>query len=456
MRHARALWLTFVLTICPFAAAAEDANTKREIEELRREVQELRQTVRELQRALRPPPGSPARAAQVEPTPTMAAPSEQEKELEAELRAAMPAATPSAAPVIQPAAGPGVGKSSSILNPDISFNGDFTFLGTDNNQLDKANRFSFREAEIGFQAPIDPFARADAFITFGEGETPDVEEAYATFLTLPFNLQARAGKFRVSFGKNNLLHLHALPQTDRPFVEAVNFGEDGLAGTGVGLSYLVPNPWDQYVLLTSEVVNGLDEELGGAQGAPLPQQPAARAFRDFAFVGHMQSFFDLDADNNIELGGSVLANLPKSSDQTKIYGVDLTYRWRPLGQAGYRQFLWRSEGYFTQKVLRGSDAAALPPGESNFFNTAGFYTYGEYRLAQRWWLGTRVDWTEIPAQRRETEWGVYPYFTFAPTEFGYFRLGYEYTQSDLLQHKLANLVWLQYDFSIGPHAAHAF
>src|SRR5262249_34322688 len=150
-----------------------------------------------------------------------------------------------AVPAAQQPVGAGVGKSSSILNPDISFIGDFTFLGTDNNQLDKANRFSFREAEIGFQAPIDPFARADAFVTFPEGETPEAEEAYVTFLTLPFNLQARGGKFRVSFGKNNLLHLHALPQTDRPFVETVNFGADGLTGTGVGLSYLVPNPWDQ-------------------------------------------------------------------------------------------------------------------------------------------------------------------------------------------------------------------
>jgi hypothetical protein len=458
MRRSRSLWLALVLALCPLATAAEDADTKREIEELRKEVQELRQTVRELQRALRvqPPPGSPARAAQVEPTPTMAAPTEQEKELEAELRAAMPAATPSPAPLAQPAVGAGAGKSSSILNPDISFNGDFTFLGTDNNQLNKANRFSFREAEIGFQAPIDPFARADAFITFGEGETADVEEAYATFLTLPFNLQARAGKFRVSFGKNNLLHRHALSQTDRPFVEVVNFGEEGLTGTGVGLSYLLPNPWDQYLLLTSEVVNGLDTELDGAQGVPLAQPRAARAFRDFAWVGHVQSFFDLNADNNLELGGSLLVNLPKSATQTRMYGVDLTYRWRPLGQAGYRQFLWRSEGYFTDKDLRGSDAAALAAGDSNVFNTAGFYTYGEYRLAQRWWLGTRVDWTEVPAQRRETTWGVYPYLTVAPTEFGYFRLGYEYTESDLLRHKLANVVWLQYDFSIGPHAAHAF
>lgn len=458
MRHLRCMSLALVAAIFPMPAHGGDST--REIEQLRREVQELRQAVRQLQEALKQ---------QGQAAPAPAAQTEQEQQLEAEIRAAMPQPTPGAAvapgsetAAAQPATGPGVGKSSSILNPDISFNGDFTFFGTDNKQLNKANRFSFREAEIGFQAPIDPFARADAFVTFGEGETPEIEEAYATFLTLPFNLQARAGKFRVSFGKNNLLHRHALPQTDRPFAEAANFGEEGLAGTGAGVSYLVPNPWDQYFLLTAEVVNGLGEELDEAQGIPLEEPATSRAFRDFVYVGHAQSFFDLGADNNIELGGSALFSLPKHGDQTRIYGVDLTYRWRPLAQAGYRQFLWRSEGYFTQQEVRSGDSAAASFADDvllsadDTFDTAGFYTYGEYRLTQRVWLGTRVDWGEIPAQRDNTEWGVHPYLTVAPTEFGYFRLGYQYAESDRLEQKQSHRVWLQYNFSIGPHAAHAF
>jgi hypothetical protein len=461
MRYARAVWLAFMIAVAPLVATAQEppapgGGEAREIEELRKEVRELRQAVRALQEAQKQPPAATGQT-------------EQEKELEAEIRAAMPPATPgvpapaaaneaitTAAPVIQPATGPGVGKSSSLLNPDISFIGDFTFLGTDNNQLNKANRFSFREAELGLQAPIDPFARADAFLTVDESGSFDIEEAYATFLTLPFNLQARAGKFRLMFGKNNVLHRHALPQTDRPFVEVDNFGDEGFAGTGAELSYLVPNPWDQYLLLTAEAVNDLGAPLPAGQGTTLDQPAPGRALRDVVYLGHAQSFFDLDPNNNLELGASVLLNLPRRETQTRMYGVDLTYRWRPLGQAGYRQFLWRTEGYFTDKQLRGADAAALLPIEDNTFDTAGFYTYGEYRVAQRWWLGTRVDWTEIPAVRRQTEWGVYPYCTFAPTEFGYFRLGYQHAVSDRWRDKDSNRVWLQYDFSIGPHAAHAF
>jgi hypothetical protein len=439
--HLRLLPVVALVAMAPIAAAA---NETQEIRELRKEVGELRDAVRELKSQLQQLKGQP---------PVPAATTDKERDLEAEIRAATPqqsgshAATP-AESVAQPAIGPGVGKSSSILNPDISFNGDFTFLGTDNRQLNKANRFSFREAEVGFQAPIDPYARADAFITFGEGESPEVEEAYATFLTLPYNLQARIGKFRLSFGKNNLLHRHALSQTDRPLAEVANFGDEGVSGTGVGISYLVPNPWDQYVLVTGEVANGLGEELEGAQGIPLDSPAPGRSLDDFVYVGHAQTFFDLNANNNVEVGGSFLANEPRSGTDTRVYGVDLTYRWRPLAQQGYRQFLWRSEGYFTHE-----DTHAAGP---SVFDTSGAYTYGEYRLAQTQWVGIRVDWTEIPGTSGKKEWGVYPYFTFSPLEFGYFRVGYEYVRSDQLNDKDSNRVWLQYNFSIGPHAAHAF
>jgi len=33
---------------------------------------------------------------------------------------------------------------------------------------------------------------------------------------------------------------------------------------------------------------------------------------------------------------------------------------------------------------------------------------------------------------------------------------YQYAESDLLQDKTSHRVWLQYDLSIGAHAAHAF
>lgn len=455
LRFSAAALLAVLMIIAPETALSEESEQKelrKELEAVKRQLRRVEEQMKEQQELIR----KLTAEKQAPSPPAAAAKTEQEKQLEAEIQAAMATPTPgvpgvetaASAPAVQPAVGPGVGKSSSLLNPDISFNGDFTFLGTDNRQLNKANRFSFREAEVGFQAPIDPYARADAFITFGEGESPEVEEAYATFLTLPYNLQARVGKFRVSFGKNNLLHRHALSQTDRPLVEVANFGEEGLSGTGASVSYLVPNPWDQYLLLTGEVVNGLGEEAEEAQGVPLEEPAPGRSLGDFVYVGHAQSFFDLNADNNIELGGSILANQPRHGIDTRLYGVDLTYRWRPLDQAGFHQFLWRSEGYFTHQDTHEEGPSV--------FNTNGFYSYGEYRLTQTLWVGNRVDWTEIPGTSGKKEWGVFPYFTYSPMEFGYVRLGYQFVRSDQLHDKDSNRFWLQYNFSIGPHAAHAF
>ena len=39
------------------------------------------------------------------------------------------------------------------------------------------------------------------------------------------------------------------------------YSDEGFSGTGVELSYLVPNPWDQYVLLTGEVADLARERL---------------------------------------------------------------------------------------------------------------------------------------------------------------------------------------------------
>ena len=457
--RARAAFAAVLVVVAASAVRAEESANEKE---LRMELDEMKGQIRALSEQLKRQQELieklTAERQAATPPPAEAAKTEEQRKLEAEIAAAMPTPTPgaaappsevaAAAPQVQPAAGPGMGKSSSLMNPDISFNGDFTFLGTDNRQLDKANQFSFREAEIGFQAPIDPYARADAFITFGEGESADVEEAYATFLTLPYNLQARAGKFRLSFGKNNTLHLHALSQTDRPLAEVVNFGDDGVSGTGIGLSWLVPNPWDQYLLLTSEMTNGLGEEPSGAQGQPLEEPAPARSFGDFVYTGHAQSFFDLDPTNNVELGGSILENDAKSGTKTRVAGFDLTYRWRPLDQSEFHQFLWRTEGYFTHL-----DTGAAGPSS---FDTQGYYSYGEYRLSQTLWVGNRLDWTEFPGTSGKKEWGVFPYFTYSPLEFGYVRLGYEFVRSDELEKKESNRFWLQYNFSIGPHAAHAF
>ena len=53
--------------------------------------------------------------------------------------------------------------------------------------------FLLQEVELGLQAVVDPYFRGDIFVSFSPSGV-DVEEAYATTLALPANLQVRAGQ----------------------------------------------------------------------------------------------------------------------------------------------------------------------------------------------------------------------------------------------------------------------
>src|SRR5262249_33807710 len=155
------------------------------------------------------------------------------KALEAEVKSLKAQPTAAAQPVQQPVVPPpietpppplptpaqlgGLGPAAAkALNPDISVIGDF--LGAAGNPANRPTpSLETHETEVGFQEVIDPYARGDFFLTFGEHGV-DLEEGYIAFTSLPAGLQIRAGKMRAAFGKVNTLHNHVLPWTDRPLV----------------------------------------------------------------------------------------------------------------------------------------------------------------------------------------------------------------------------------------------
>src|SRR3954470_1010194 len=130
---------------------------------------------------------------------------------------------------------------AKALNPDISLIGDF--LGAiGHNTARPVPTMEMHETELGLQAIIDPYARADAFISFGE-EGVNLEEGYLTFTALPAGVVARAGKMRAAFGKVNTLHNHVLPWTDRPLVtENLVGGEDGIDDAGISVTRAFAGP----------------------------------------------------------------------------------------------------------------------------------------------------------------------------------------------------------------------
>ena len=164
--------------------------------------------------------------------------------LEARLKAVEAVAPPEAptsapAPAVAPLTAP-LSPSSKMFNPDIAAIGDF--IGAAGKSPGGGEpSLEFHEAEISLQAIVDPYARADVFLTFGPEEV-GIEEAFITFPTLPGGLLMKVGQMRDAFGKINATHNHVLPFADRPLmIQNLLGGEEGLGDSGISVSRLFPN-----------------------------------------------------------------------------------------------------------------------------------------------------------------------------------------------------------------------
>src|SRR6202171_6223695 len=271
----------------------------------------------------------------------------------------------------------GASGNAKLLNPDISLIGDF--IGTvGHNNVSPGPSLELHESEIGLQAIIDPYSRADAFLSFGETGV-NVEEAYITFTSLPAGLLLKVGKKRADFGKVNTIHNHALPFIDRPLV-TYNLvgGEDGIDDAGFFLSRFLPAPKNWFLEGSAEVMRGDSDGLFHASRR-----------QDVSVVGHLRAYRDLRESTNLDLGVSYARghNSLGSNFLNNFYRGDAALRWKPLRRAIYNSFLFRTELFWS---ARDQLSAAVP----NLFQTQhafGMYSSAEYRVNRRWTVGGRLD-----------------------------------------------------------------
>jgi hypothetical protein len=327
--------------------------------------------------------------------------------------------------------------SSKVFNPDTSVIGNF--LGTTGkNPFSTQPSMQLTEAELSLQAVVDPYARADFFLS-ATPEGLEVEEGYATFTSLPKQLLLKVGKMRAQFGKVNTLHTHAMPTADRPLVtNNLVGGEDGLSDSGVSLSKLIANPF-VYLEATGEVFAGTGDVFQSSQRS----RPT--------YVGHVRAYRDLSEDKNIDLGVSYAHGQTDdvAADQglslhKDLIGVDATFRYRPLRRAIYRRLNLRTELIWSRQQLPGST-------ETTAF---GVYGLGEYQFAQRWYAGARIDRSGRALDGSQIDNGGSIFLTFWPTEFAQLRGQFRHTS--FAEGESANEGLFQVNFAIGAHGAHAF
>ncbi len=352
----------------------------------------------------------------------------------AEAANAAPAESVVAAPVSLGGAG---GSAAKALNPDISMIGDFVaFAG--GNSIRPSPSLEMHESELGVQAIIDPYARGDFFLTFGE-QGVGVEEGYITFTALPASFVARVGKMRAAFGKVNTMHNHVLPFVDRPLVtQNLVGGEDGIDDAGLSVERIIPFPKGIFLSATGQVFRG-----DSGSGDELLFQSHSKS--DVSTVAHLRGYKDLTESTNLELGASYARghNELGTNFITSLYGIDATLRWKPLRRAIYNSFVARSEFIWSQRHEQ--------PFEQRAF---GMYASGEYQFKRRWFLGGRYDWTDRAREANLTDKGGSVILTYWPSEFSQVRGQYRFT--DYAGDHKANELLLQVLFSLGAHGAHPF
>ena len=426
------------LFLAPSSAFAQDTPQalRQEIDQLRKDFDSLKQQYGDrlsaLEAKLAAAEGTPAAPAGAQPAPgqppTAQVPA-----------GAQGAGGPSGALPVYGAAGGSVG-SSKVFNPDMAVIGDF--LGASGrNTVSPAPLLEMHESEAAFQAVVDPYARADFFVSFGE-QGVNLEEGFLTFTELPGGLLTKVGKMRAAFGKVNTLHNHVLPWTDRPLViQNLVGGEDGIDDVGFSVARLIPNPWI-FLEATGQV-------LRGDSGETLFKSSERG---DLSYVGHLRGYQDLSESTNIDLGLSysgghnasgVVDGLDAGRFRTNLYGVDATLRWKPLQRSIYHSFVGRTEVIWSRRDQFDGLQKAM-----------GYYVSGDYQLGRRWFAGARYDRSDRADDASLLDSGQSLLVTYWPSEFSQVRGQYRRTKYAI--GPTANELLFQFQFSIGAHGAHPF
>lgn len=312
--------------------------------------------------------------------------------------------------------------------------------------------FQFRAAELGLEAPVDPFLKGWAVMT-GSPDGLEVEEAAMETTSLPYNLTVRGGRFFASFGRLAHFHTHELPVIERPkSLEDFIGGETQADGTEV--SYLLPT--ETYINATFGAYNKIGGENDRADNA------TPRRLSEFTYLGRLNTYKDIGDNHSVELGVDcaftprrVVAD--KTGVTTKydtwrtLTGVDLTYRYQPAKGGLYNGLLWATE-IMQNNERRFDPATMLPTGRKESY--AGF-SYVQLKSGLHWRPGVMLDLAEDLDNHHMLTRTLSAFLTYDVTEFQRLRLVYSDARVNTSGIPDNHTIALQWTAVLGHHV-HGF
>jgi hypothetical protein len=357
----------------------------------------------------------------------------------------------------------GVGLAQTTVNPDLSVIPRFivqTSDGQNNSAGEKTFSrldYSFEELEVVMQSYLNPFSKADVILTLPGPDLEEgklgVEELFASVVRgLPLGLNLRFGKYRVDYGKLNLMHPHAWPFVTQPLSQERFLGEEGLNDLGVSVSLLLPTG-NVYTKLTVDLLRG--EAIGEATGV----QDTTGGNPAYANSARLTSFFILSDHSDVEVGLSGYTGIHDPYYHNRFYyaNLDFKYKYRP---SSYTSLTLQGEYLFNMRRARQDqefnpflDAAGNP--EERKVHSSGLYLYADFQFKKIYSLGGRYDWSQAPYSNDDKARAFAVFFGYYPVEetLG-LRLHYQNTKP--AGTASVNLIALQALFSLGPHKAHPF
>jgi len=354
------------------------------------------------------------------------------------------------------------GFSLQSLNPDLAFIADVAvaYFSSDEplqtgGHDPRRTGFTLQQLELSAYKAVDPYFSFNANLVFSEFGV-EIEEAYATTLSLPWRLQARVGQFLTRFGRINNTHPHQWAFVDQPFAIGRVFGPEGNRGLGAEVSWLSPLPW--YVEVFGSVTDAQGAEsarsfFGASEGeveSPL----------DFQFTGAVKQFFPFSDDLSL-LWGLSAASGPNSSgfrNRTDVYGTDLYLKYRPISDPANPTVISLQAEVLYRRRQVPDDLLQDVNGYAEVF----------WRFASRWGAAGRYEygspaWNldgDVVVDPLDPEWlanrqRLSANLTFWPTEFSRIRLQ---GASDVVgwRDEPTFAAMLNFEFAVGAHGAHTF
>ncbi|HTN52405.1 MAG TPA: hypothetical protein VML50_08405 [Anaeromyxobacter sp.] len=287
--------------------------------------------------------------------------------------------------------------------------------------------FFLEEVELGLQAVVDPYARADFFLSFGP-DGAKVEEGYLTTLSLPDGLQIKAGQIFSPFGRQNQQHPHIWDFVDAPLARNRLLASDQLAGPGVDVAWLMPLPWFAEL------------HLAGQDTAPFTGDT-----NELTGLARLVQFFTLGDATSLGVGLSAARRHEGPNGAARdLGGADVYLRIRPLNTRSYLAV----QGEVYLRKLRGVEGE--DPSTEHAWWTQAFWRQDAY-----WGYGVRYEQApsagSAPPGTEQRLGGVATWF---PSEFQRLRLQLSWDRLPGGKGGLEALLHLE--FGIGAHGAHPF